>query len=118
MNILKTNTMWDGEDSLSDMSVCPGEFAKERLEQFHESWVSESEQPDGDAKQMHTFTEEDFHIGRFIGEGGFANVIRVFSKSSYRNHANGNNVESGQAFALKRLKDSVLANRTMLTIAA
>lgn len=116
-NNLKTMTIWN-EDSSSEMMVCPGEVAKERLEQFHESWGSEIEEQSGDTKQVYTFADEDFHFGRLIGEGSFGAVTHVFSKSSHWIRSKRCCAESGQAFALKRLKGSVVVNRTMLQIAA
>ena len=109
--------MWH-EDSSADIKVLVGEVVKERLEQLHESWGPGIEQDSSDAKQIHTFTKDDFDIERSLGEGSFARVQLVFSKSSYLNRTKGCYIESGQAFALKRLKGSVTANQTMLTIAA
>jgi serine/threonine protein kinase len=109
--------MWT-EDSSSDMKLCPEEVVKERLEQFHDSWSSAMSQGNGDGKQIHTYIEDDFHIGRCLGEGSFAHVSCVVLKSSHRNRPQGCYVESGQSYALKRLKSSVVANPTMLAIAA
>jgi serine/threonine protein kinase len=109
--------MWT-EDSSSEIKFCPGEAVKERLEQFHDSWRSEMSHDTGDGKQIHTYFEDDFHIGRCLGEGSFADVKCVFLKSSQWNRSKGCYAESGQAYALKRLKSNVVANRTMLTIAA
>ena len=120
-NFLKRNTTCN-EDSSMDMYVCQGEVVKERLEEFHASWSSlEIKQESGHAnraRQIHEFVEEDFHVGRLIGRGGFADVIRVYSKSSIVNRAEGGNAESGQDFALKRLKSSTIENQTMRTVAA
>lgn len=75
-------------------------------------------QENGDGKQIHTYIEDDFHFGRFLGEGSFADVTCVALKSSHWNRSQGCYAESGQSYALKRLKSNVVANRTMLTIAA
>jgi serine/threonine protein kinase len=107
------------EDSSSDVMFCPGEMVKLRLEQFHDSWVaSEVAQETCHDKQIQTFTADDFHVGRCLGEGSFADVNCVFLRSSRWDHSKGYYAECGQAYALKRLKSNVVANPTMLTIAA
>ncbi|KAI2493680.1 protein tyrosine kinase [Fragilaria crotonensis] len=107
------------EDSSPVEMFCPGEVVKERLHQFHDAWVaSEMAQERCVGKQIQTYTEDDFHVGRCLGQGSFADVKCVFLKSSNWNHPSGCHVESDQAYALKRLKSNVVANRTMLTIAA
>ena len=42
--------------------VLPEEMVKERLDQFHHSWVSEIDDEVGDVRQIHTYIDEDFHI--------------------------------------------------------
>ncbi|KAI2504896.1 protein tyrosine kinase [Fragilaria crotonensis] len=98
--------------------ITPEEVVKERLDQFHDSWVSEIDDEIGRVRQIHSYIEDDFHIGRCIGEGTFSDVKCIFLKSSHWNSTLGCYAESGQAFALKRLKQNVIADQEMHVIAA
>jgi serine/threonine protein kinase len=100
-----------------EMSL-PEEVVKERLDRFHDSWVSDFGNEIDDVKQIHSYNEDDFHFGRIIGEGSFSDVLCVFLKSSNWNSAQGGYAESGQTFALKRLKRNVIADQAMHAIAA
>jgi serine/threonine protein kinase len=100
------------------MRLCPDDVVKQRLEQFHDSWSGEMSTENRDGKQIHTYLEDDFHIGRCLGEGSFAHVSCVVLKSSQWNRSQGCYAESGQPYALKRLKCDVVENPSMLTIAA
>ena len=66
-----------------DEMTRPEQVVQDRLHQFHDSWVSEIEDEIGHVRQIHSYIEDDFHIGRCIGEGTFSDVKCIFLKSSH-----------------------------------